>query len=360
MRRLVLTLLAALGLTLAATPDVRAAYDPVGSGTTTLKFAPTFLAVLKANGVRISAKASATAGGGALSFPVAGGKFDPGNEKGTVEHAGMALLEGKSGSVSFKDLQLKTTRASAPISVRLGGGQLKLGTATGLAVNRVGFGEKITVSTLSLSAKVATRLSKRLHLKDAFHEGMPLGSVASEVIPAEVTIVKQGRVSLELDSAFALKLSQLHVAVNPIFPAEHPGPFTLAVFGGRVAPDLSSGTLETQGGLELLQLAGGQAIWGDAAIDLGAGSFSPNVDIEPTPPYAGKIGRVAVAGLTRDGAAVSADPRARTIGLSGARLTLAAATAATFNEAFAKPQGKDSVFAAGEPVGQLSFALKAQ
>jgi hypothetical protein len=70
------------------------------------------------------------------------------------------------------------------------------------------------------------------------------------------------------------------------------------------------------------------------------------------------VGRVAVAAL---GAAnVFADPKQRTVTVSNAALSLDAATAQTFNEVFAKPQGKDGVFVAGEALGLLSFVAQGQ
>ncbi|HEX5592943.1 MAG TPA: hypothetical protein VFX35_06315 [Solirubrobacterales bacterium] len=56
-----------------------------------------------------------------------------------------------------------------------------------------------------------------------------------------MTVLGSDRTSLELDPAFTAKLDQLYVAVNPIFPAEHPGTFTFAIFGGRISPDLTGG-----------------------------------------------------------------------------------------------------------------------
>jgi hypothetical protein len=73
----------------------------------------------------------------------------------------------------------------------------------------------------------------------------------------------------------------------------------------------------------------------------------------PSPPYAGKLERQAVAALAPG--AVSADPRARTVMVAGASLGLDAAMAQTFNEVFAVPQGKSGVFTAGEAVGSASF-----
>jgi hypothetical protein len=347
---------------LALLPGTAAAkYDPIGSGATRLKLDKGFLALMKRNGVAISARAPAKLKNGVVTFPADGGKFDPTTKKGTVEHDGVLILKAKRGVVSFKRLQLKTTRKSSPLSARVGGGQLKLGTTRGLRVARAGFGESLAVPSLKIAAKVSARLDKRLHLQVPVPTGQLLGSASTVVEPSSVSILAGGRVGLELDPAFAAKLDQLHVAVNPIFPAEHTGtPFTFAIFGGRIAPDLSSGMLETQGGLELLQLGGGQVIWSEPRIDLDGAAFSPEVDVEPAPPYAGKTGIAPVAALNLAAARKVDDSAARTIELGNGALTLSAATAATLNEVFARPQGKDGVFAAAETLGRLAFVAQGQ
>jgi hypothetical protein len=354
-------LLCACALLLAALlpASSSATYDPIGSGVTKLKLSPAFLANLQRNGVKLSAQRPATLKNGVVSFPAVSGKLDPTADKGTVEHDGALLLRAKRGSASLKKLQLKTTRRGAPLAAKVGGGQLKLGTTKSVRGVRSGFGEELSIPALALADKVAARLNKRLHLQSPLRAGEPLGSVRTTVQPAAVTVLGGGQVSLELDPSFAAKLDQLHVAVTPIFPAEHPGPFTLAIFGGRISPDLSLGRLETQGGLELLQLGGGQVIWSDPDLDFATGSFEPEAEVKPAPPYAGKLGPIEVASLSSAAQAV-VDPGRRTIGLSGAVLSLGAATAATLNEVFAKPQGKDGIFAAGESLGRLSFVSQGQ
>jgi hypothetical protein len=295
MRRWAFLLVCAALLVLPASGAAK--YDPVGSGVTRLKLDRGFLVALQRNGVRLSTRQGATLKGGVVSFPATAGKFDPTQGRGTIEHDGVLVFKAKRGSASLKGLQLKTTRRSAPLAAKIGGGQLKLGTTRSLREVRDGFGEKLSIATLALSDKVAARLDKRLHLQSPLRPGQTLGAVTTAVQPRSVTILGGGRASLELDSGFAAKLDQLHVAVNPIFPAEHPGAFTFAIFGGRISPDLALGKLETQGGLEMLQLGGGQVIWREPVLDLESGSFSPELEIAPSPPYAGKVGLSPVADL---------------------------------------------------------------
>jgi hypothetical protein len=336
-------------------PAAQATYEPLGSGATKLALDKGFLALLKQNKVKLSAVAPAKLKAGVASFPVTAGKFDPTDAKGTVEHEGALLFKAPKGSLPLKALQLKTTQKRSPFSVKAGGGQLKLATAQSLAVSRQGFGNKVKVRELSLSAKVATRLAKKLRLKGVFKAGQPLGSATTLANPETLALLPKGRASFVLDPGIAAKLESLFVALNPIFPAERPvpGSFVLPIAGGTIAPDGSLGTIATQGSLEALQLGGGQVFWAEPWLDLGARSFSAEADAEPSPPYAGKVGRVSIAALAA--ASVSADPKMRTVTVTNASLSLDAATAQTFNEVFAKPQGKDGVFVAGEGLGVLSF-----
>lgn len=347
-------------LAFVATPTLQASYDPLASGTTVLRLDKSFRTLLQKHGVEISTREGARYKAGALRFPVSGGRFDPTSEKGTVEHDGTVLLEGGGPPVSLKGLQLKTTRRSSPLVAKLGGGQLKLGTPRRLSIAQRGFGDEVVVSSIRITAKFATRLSKRLRLRGVFKEGMLLGSAVTRVDPATVTVLGQGAVQLEVDPGMAAKLDDLHVAFNPIFPAERRGPFTLPIFGGELAPDFSSGVLQLQGGLELLQLGGGQVIWRESILDLASQALSPELEVKPSPPYPGKVGQQVVAALNLSSGAPSASPENRTLTVTGAALTLTAATAALFNEVFAKPQDKENVFLAGDAFGRISFLAQSQ
>lgn len=339
-----------------AAPAV-ATYDPVSSGRTKLTFAAPFLEALRENGVKLTALAPAKVAGGTATFPVSGGKLDPVAVKGTVEHTGAIVFRSAEGKLPLKALALKTTQARSPLSAKLGGGQLKLAATSRLSTERAGFGLAAEVSRIKLSAKVATRLDKKLGLRGVFVAGQPLGRATTNAQPASVAIAAEGKASLDLAPGFGDKLASLFVAVNPLFPAEHPGPFTLPITAGKLAPDGSGGTLQTLGGLELLQIGGGQLFLEDLWPELGVG-LSAEEELRPSPPYAGKLGRVAVFGL--GGGIPGSAPSERTISLSAATLNLPVATAQTLNEAFARPQGKADVFAPGEALGTISFTAQGQ
>jgi hypothetical protein len=204
---------------------------------------------------------------------------------------------------------------------------------------------------------VATRLNKKLRPKEEFRAGQLIGSLKARAQPKLTTILAQGKATLVFASPFLAKLESRFVSVNPIFPAEHVGPtYTFPIIaGGAIAPDASQGTLRTGGTVELLQLGGGQVFWQEFWLDLGARLDTAEVDLEPAPPYAGKIGRTGV--FDAAGGSVSADPGQRTVSDQGISLTLTAASAQQLNDAFDEGKG---LFGAGEAVGTMLFVAQAQ
>ncbi len=350
-------LLAASLFALAA--RARADYDPVASGQTKLRLDPAFVKTMKQNGVALSAAAPAKLRGTTVVFPAIGGKFDPTTARGTVEHEGALVLSANGAKVPIKALKLRTAQKSSPFLGKVGGSQLKLGIVKGLTIKRLGFGETVSAPGLRLLSKVTTRLGKKLKLRKVFNSDLILGNLTTTTAPSTVTVLQKGAATLTLAPGFVAKMQSLFVAINPVFPAEHQGAvFTLPIFGGDIALDASQGRLDTLGSLEFLQLGGGQVFWREAGISLDALILEPQLEIEPSPPYPGKVGSAPVAALAA-AAPVAADPKALTVSASYG-LTLGAGAAATFNEAFAKPQGKDGVFVPGEPTGSLSFVAMGQ
>jgi len=173
-----------------------------------------------------------------------------------------------------------------------------------------------------------------------------------------VAILDQGQGTITPDPQILAKFKALFVSLNPISPAElQPGPvlkFPIAL-GGQISPDASEGTLRLGGAIELLQLGAGQVFHKEYWLDLGLRSASAEVDIEPTPAFPGKLGRIGAFDLGQG--SVSSDPKSRAITVSGAPLTLTAATAQSFNEAFA---GGSPTFSAGETFGVVGFGAVGQ
>jgi hypothetical protein len=347
---------------LVATPAAGATYDPVGGGATTLKLDPSFRTLLAENGVKLAVKGGVRIKGARVNFPISGGQLDPLAARGTVDHPGSLVFVAGKRKLPLRALVLKPAQASSPLSAKFGGGQLKIASSARLSSRRAGFGLRADVHRMELSAKVATRLGKKLRLRGVFHEGQALGSAVTDAQPASVAILPSGRATLVPDPAFLAKLNELFVSLNPVSPAElAPGPqltFPIAA-GGSLAPDASAGILKLGGAVEFLQLGGGQIFWAEPVFDLGTDLGAAEVDFQPSPPYPGKLGPVPILGLGAPAAAAS-EPTPRRISIGGAPLALTAETGAAFNQAFGKPQGRDDAFHSGEMLGALSFTAQAQ
>lgn len=355
MKRTLLAAIVAACACFAVASTAQGAYDPLGGGTAKLSLDKRFVSFLKQDGVKLTASAPGKRRGNALSLPVSGGNIDPTIGKGEIDTEGTIVFQGERKRVPLRNLVVKTKHS--PLIAKVGGSQLKIASSSKLHSKREGFGTGFEAKALKLTAKVATRLNKKLRPRVPFTEGQPLGTLISKTQPQLITVLDKTRATLVFDPAFLAKLNARFVSVNPIFPAEHSGPtFTFPIIvGGAIAPDASEGTLRTGGSVELLQLGAGQVFWHEFWLDLGARSDSAEVDVEPTPAFPGKLGRIGVLDL--GAASVSSDPKARTISVSGAPLTLQAQTAKTLNEAFA--EGKEA-FKAGEAAGTLSFTAQGQ
>lgn len=352
---ILVVVLAAVLIAVPAASAASAGYDPVGSGTTTLRFEGSFLSFLRANRIKLAAVAPASIRGGALVLPVAGGMLDPTSGKGTIDTEGALILESPRRKVPLRRIVVKTKHS--PLIAKVGGSQLKLAASSRLASGREGFGSDFSARNLKLSAKVATRLNKKLRPRLPFTAGQAIGSIVARTQPQTVAILEGNRAMVEFAPDFLAKLNALFVAANPIFPAEHSGPqFTLPIIaGGAISPDAALGTLKSGGSIEFLQLgSNAQVLWHEFWFELAPRLASPELDAEPAPPLGGKAGRLGALDL--GAGAVTADPRARTIAEAGAALTLPAATAELFNQAFA--EGRE-VFAPGEEVGVLGFTAQA-
>jgi hypothetical protein len=339
---------------LLAAPSAGAAgYDPVASGTTTLRLAPSFAGLLKASHVRLEGKGGVTVHGTAITFPLSGGKLEPIEATGTIEHAGQLVFRAGSRKLPLKALQLKTTRASSPFAAKLGGGQLKLSTGATLKNERQGFGTDFRTTGMRLSAKAATRLGKKLGLRGVFTAGQAFAAATTVVEPATVGLAPSGRIELTIDPGFAAKLGSFFVAVNPIFPAEHPGAFSFPIGGGVLAPSGQSGLVKSTGGIEFIQVGGGQFFVKDLELEVATGQALAEYQLVLASTGPGPNASGPILGL--GAGTFSAEPAARTISDSGAQLTLGATVAQGFDEAFAKPLGRPDAFAAGEVLGTVSF-----
>jgi len=354
MRKTTLSLSWALALLVLA-PMAHATYDPVGSGATKLTLDRSFSSFLKRNGITLSAKAGATKKGSSFVLPVTAGNLDTTIGKGEIDSEGMLRFQGQRKKVLLRNIVVRTK--PTPLIAKVGGSQLKIASSRKTSSERSGFGVSFSAKALKLTAKVATRLNKKLRPKTPFAEGQLLGTLSSSAQPRLTTILPQNKATLVLDATFVTKMDKHFVSINPIFPAEHQGStFTLPIVGGgSLAPDGSEGELRTGGEMEFLQLGAGQVFWREQWLEIAERLDTAEVDVEPAPAFPGKLGRLGA--LEAPPFSLAADASRRTISASGIQLTLTAQSAQTFNEAFAEGKGD---FSAGEVVGVLSFTAQGQ
>ena len=317
------------------TPRLRAA--------TKLTLEQSFLALLKQNKVKLSAVAPAKLKGGTVSFPVSGGKFDPTAAKGTVEHEGALVFKAGGGSIPIKALQLKTTSRRTPLSAKVGGSQLKLAEAKSLAVTRRGFGNEVAVTKLTLSAKLATRLAKKLRLREAFKAGLPLRQDRRTAANPETIALlgkEQGRTEprplLPGQARLPLRRRQPDLR-RPNTPPVPPSPCRSPA--ARSPPTLRWGRCEAR--RPGIPPAGRwPGVLGRSRCSISRPRASaPKSTPSPRRPTAARSGGSGWR-PSRLSSPALANPKARTVSVAGT-LALDAATAAAFKEVFAKPQGKE-------------------
>lgn len=355
-RSAILSAAVAIVVLLAHTTVASATYDPISAGATVMKLDRGFSKLLKKNHVRLIGFKQGKVKGKKVSLPISNGKLDPTTTEGTIKHDGGFSFKAGSKKVLVKSVILKTTQRHSPLSAKVGGGQLKLGTSPPPVFDRKGFDNTVTVNRLKISQKFAQRLNKKLKLKDVFAAGQLIGTAVTTAIPSTTAVGASGKFQLDMNPALVEKLNKLSVPINPISPAEKAGAgFTMPIIGGTVAPNAAGGEVLAGGSLEMLQLGGGQLIWHEWGANLEANTVSAEVEFGPSPPHPGKQGRLSLFDLT--GGQRTPDPGARTVAVLGATLALQASTAQAMNEAFA---GGEATFQAGEAFATLSFTAQGQ
>jgi hypothetical protein len=390
----VVATLAALVALLAFAPFASAASDPLAGGSTTITLNKGLFKKLKKAGVKVLKVSPATVKGKKVTLPVSGGSLDPITGQGTVEHSGgFKFKRGKKKAV-VNTIVLETTTSS--LKAKVAGKSMKLATVKGATTTRNGFGANVSITALKLTGKAAKQLNKKLGFtgknkkKAPFKSGRNLGASVSETQPKTVTVLAGGSTNLTLSAAALQKLAR----VGPP-PGEAEGPFAVKlsivppttivsagppptlgfpISGGTIAPDASSGIVQTNGGIQLKQnleeVGKGETtltmanIW----IDLGAKTATVEVTIEnPKTPEAnlGNLGRSSIADIQLTGATITSNPLTHTVSVQNGTATLQAVTAETLNSVFITPIEKATAepqekFAAGDPLGTFSFTVQTQ
>ena len=363
---------AALVALFALAPAAFAARDPLAGGNTDLHFKKGFMRKLNNLEAIVSGVGSGTYAGNKVGLPVDGGKLDPTNGQGFVEATGgFKLSRGKRG-VPITNLTVNTVKNAVYANVAKA--RMQIGELSLLSTARDGFGANVKAVKVTLTAKAAKRISNRLGLPQnrRINAGRVLSNVYTAPLPSTVTVLPQGAATLVGDSAtfakFGAKGVDLPDGISAIAPATKPTPvsFAFPITGGTISPDASNGTVDTNGGVQILKKAepfSPTMKLSKVSIDFKAKTALVELEILPTPPFPGVVGRSSIADLTLQGATVVANPVTRQIAISGAEARLQAVAASTLNDVFNQPAPTpppSSNFVVGDSFGKFSMTVQAQ
>jgi hypothetical protein len=369
---------AALAAMLVIAPLASAASSPISSGTTTLTLNKALLKKAKKAGIKITAVKPTKVKGSKGTFPVSGGEIAVTTGAGTITHSGGLKIKWGKRSVTLKSLSVNTTGKS--LSAKVGGKTVKIATLAGTSNARLGFGDSVNAKKLKLTAAGAKALNKitpspttvkvkkkgktvtkTVKTKPPFKKNMVLGSSVTEVEPETVGVLQTGSLTYNGDEGLLKKLTDVGVKIETISPTSNSGnTYVSAISGGTISPLGTTGSVNSSGGLKLVQNLPTSATTslsttitlGSIGIDLAAKTATVEVIGESNveeggkkPLNLGNLGRSSIADLTVTG--LSPSPATRTVSYSAnaAIQPVAAEVLGSFAKVF---QGYYTLVVAGE------------
>jgi hypothetical protein len=324
----------ALFALLAFAPFASATPDPVASGSTTITLNKEYVKYLGTFGIKVGKVGNAKVKGAAATFKVTGGSFDPTTGKGTLTHSGGLQFTAGKKKAKLTALEVNTTKKT--VTGKLGGKKVTVAKVAGTSFTRNGFGVNLTVKKVKLTPAAANGLNKAL----GFAGGKPLpflknkliGSSKSTEQPSTTTLVPGGTMTFALNAELAKKLSDVKAEVTPLTGTTvlNPTTFSFPITGGNFAPNGTAGTVQSGGGLSLVQklpIAGKSLdtniTLGGFWYDLQAKTITVEVSATSTASKElnlGALGRSSVANVTIGG--VIADPKTRSVAVQNSSAVL--------------------------------------
>jgi hypothetical protein len=261
-----IAMLAIASVASAATPN------PIASGTTTLTINAKVLKAAKQAGIKITAVKPAKIKGSKATFAVTGGEIEAATGAGTIIHSGGLKITWGKKSVTLKALMVST--AGKSISAKIGGKTVKFASLAGVSATRLGFGNGITAKKVKLTSAGANALNKKLtpaptktkvkkngktivktlKVKPPFTANTPFGSSNTEVEVKTDNVIAKESMVFNGDPTLLAKLANVGVKIELISPTTASGTtFTSPISGGTIAPNGSTGAVNSSGGLKLVQ-----------------------------------------------------------------------------------------------------------
>lgn len=333
-----------------------AAADPVAGGKASLKLDAELYRTMQREGIGVTKLSVAKVQGRVISLPLRGGELAAGDGSGKLLQKGGVKFTAGRRTVGLSGFLLDTEKER--LSAKLGGKKLTLATAKGAKAERQGFGVRVGVRDLVLTARAARALNGGLGVKGVFHGGQSLAGASIGVQFSELTAT-DGTIYFFFDPAFRTKLQSLGVEVLTFEGTEtytHTSPgFAIPGVGGSLARDLSSGALVSQSGLRLVQ--GGGTPTGEVGllgISLSLEAKTASADIRAQPAGTGGVAPLATVELST----VHANPVTGVISIPETKAALSPNLADALNATFGAPKGQPSAFSAGESLGTFAFLVR--
>jgi hypothetical protein len=333
-----IAMLAIASVASAATPN------PISSGTTTLTINAKLLKSAKQAGIKITAVKPAKIKGSKATFAVTGGEIEATTGAGTITHSGGLKITWGKKSVTLKSFTVSTSGKS--LSAKIGGKTVKVASLAGVSATRLGFGNGITAKKVKLTSAGANALNKKLTPKPTktkvkkngktivktvkvappFKANALLGSSNTEVEVGTDNVLAKETMVFNGDPTLLGKLKDVGVELQTISPTSASGTtFTSPIAGGTIAPNGSTGAVNSSGGLKLVQnLTGGPSTsitLANIGVDLGAKTAGvevigeSNAESEGKKPLnVGNLGRSSIADLTIT--STNPSPATRTVGVN--------------------------------------------
>lgn len=357
---------------LAFVPAASAARDPIASGTTDLHLKQGFARKLSNAQIAVAGVGSGIATGNKVGLKVTAGKFDPTKTEGFLESEGGFKFVRGNRAAPVTGLNVNTVQGAVYATVAKAHMQFAtFGTPAGA---REGFGANLKSGQLTLTAKAATRISNQLGLQgnQRIEAGRVLSNLYASEQPQTVTVLPTGTATLTADlntlGKFKAKGVELPQGITAIAPATKPTATTFAfpISGGTLAPNGSSGAVNTTGGVQILKKAKAYSptvVMKNITVDFKEKTATVELELLPAPPFPGPVGRTSIVTIALAPGSVVANPTTRTIAVNGAAAALQATAASTLNSVFNQPAPEPppaSNFVVGDPLGTFSMTVQAQ
>lgn len=369
-RLLLMALVAGSFLVLATTAS--AARDPIAGGSTDLHMKNGFLKKLANLDITVQPVGAGSVSGKKISLVVRKGMLNPVNTLGWLQTRGGFKLQLGERGVPVTQLTVNTVKGA--VYAKVAKARMQIGTISAPTFEREGFGANLKSVKLSLTAKAVKRISNRLGLQGSrrLNPERVLSNLYSTAQPETVTVLPQGAATLKGDPAAFKKLSEKGVKtpqdVSALAPATKPNAtsFQLPITGGTIAPDLSKGTVETAGGVQILKDTDGldpTMRLSNIHVDFATKAATVEIEILPSPPFPGAAGRASLVDVVLPPKSVVVDPATRTISINDAEARLQAVAASTLNDVFNQPAPvppPSSNFVVGDPLGTFSMVVQAR